>query len=115
MNMEANPVAIADYIPIRHRPAVGEEDVGRLSAQAVLAQYEIAAKAVESMGEEIRTRLGRLEAALAEADEDMKLVAEAAKSIREKGSLVYAQIEEASGLSKDIRATCAEFRRKIGA
>jgi len=94
---------------------VGEKDIGRLSAEAVLSQYEAAAVAVEGMGSEIKDRIKRLEDALVEADKDMKLVAEAAAAIREKGKLVYAQIEEASGLSKDIRDACADFRKKVGA
>jgi autotransporter translocation and assembly factor TamB len=94
---------------------VDERDLGRLSAEAVLAQYEEAAKSVEGMGTEIKTRIERLEAALIEADKDMKLVAEAAAAIREKGKLVYIQIEEASGLSQEIRDACANFRKKVGA
>lgn len=94
---------------------VDEKDIGRLSAEAVLSQYEAAAQAVEGMGGEIKDRIKRLEEALVEADKDMKLVAEAAAAIREKGKLVYAQIEEASGLSKDIRDACADFRKKVGA
>jgi hypothetical protein len=94
---------------------VQEKDIGRLSAEAVLAQYEAAAKSVEGMGDEIKERIRRLEAALVEADKDMKLVAEAAAAIREKGKLVYAQIEEASSLSEGIRNACADFRKKVGA
>ena len=94
---------------------VNEEDVGRLSAEAVLAQYEFAAKGVETMGDEIKDRISKLETAMREADEAMKLVAEAAAAIREKGKLVHLQIEEATQLSKDIRDACVEFRRKVGA
>lgn len=93
---------------------VGESDVGRLSAEAVLAQYEAAAKAVEGMGDDVKIRIDRLEKALTEADQDLKLVAETAAAIREKGKLVQVQIEEASTLSKDIKDACAEFRKKVG-
>jgi uncharacterized coiled-coil DUF342 family protein len=94
---------------------VNEEDVGRLSAEAVLAQYEAAAKGVETMGDEIKDRISKLETAMREADEAMKLVAEAAAAIREKGKMVHLQIEEATQLSKDIRDACVEFRKKVGA
>jgi signal recognition particle GTPase len=93
---------------------IDEKDVGRLSAEAVLSQYEVAAKAVESMGDEIKERIKKLEAALIEADKDLKLVAEAAQAIREKGKLVQVQIEEASSLSEDIRAICADLKKKVG-
>ena len=36
---------------------IGEKDVGRLSAEAVLSQYEIAAKAIEGMGDEMKDRI----------------------------------------------------------
>ena len=91
------------------------EDIGRLSAEAVLAQYEEAAKSVEAMGNEIKDRIKRLEGAMIEADSDMKTVAEAAAAIREKGKLAQLMIEEASGVSKQIRETCAEFLKSTRA
>lgn len=94
---------------------VSEGDIGRLSAEAVLSQYEAAAKAVEGMGEEIKDRIQRLEDALKECDKDMHTVEEAAKAIREKGKLVYMQIQEASGVSDAIRNACAEFHKKVSA
>jgi len=95
-------------------PAV-DTNLGRMSAEAVLAQYEAAAKAVEEMGGEIKDRIRRLEAALTEADETMKKLAEAAKGIRDQGKRVQVQIEEASAVSSDIRAACIEVMRKVGA
>ena len=104
-----------DVASALNRQPVQEQDIGRLSAEAVLAQYEAAAKSVEGMGDEIKDRIKRLEAALVEADQDLKLVAEAAAAIREKGRLVYVQIEEASGVSEKIRNACADFRKKVAA
>jgi uncharacterized protein YfcZ (UPF0381/DUF406 family) len=106
------PVLDQSVITGTHRRATAD-DLGRMSAQAVLAQYEAAAKSVESMGDEVKVRVAKLEAALQECDADMQLLAEAANAIREKGKLVYIQIDEASDVSKDIRAACAEFRKKI--
>jgi len=97
------------------RQPVTEKDIGRLSAEAVLAQYEAAARGVETMGDEIKDRITKLETAMREADEAMKLVNEAAAAIREKGKLVHVQIEEATQLSRDISNACTEFRRKVGA
>ena len=76
---------------------LSEKDIGRLSAEAVLGQYEAAAKSVEGMGDEIKDRIKKLEGALVEADKDLKLVAEAA-----------------SGVSQDIRTMCTNLRKKIG-
>ena len=101
--------------PVTQPAAPEPDDIGRLSAEAVLAQYDHAAKCVEELGLEVKDRIRKLEDQLKEADADLKLIGEAANKIREKGKLVHMQIEEASQLSKDIRETCAEFVRKVGA
>lgn len=96
-------------------PAPAEEpDIGKLSAEAVQAQYEHAARSVEHMGEEIQDRIRKLNAALGECHGDMGLLAEAAKAIRDKGHLVAAQIQEAANVSKTIRETCAAIGSKLG-
>jgi len=110
---------------------IAAEDLGRLSAEAVQAQYEYAARSVEGMGQVIKDRMANLKVSMEEnrketqmladaADQamqkceaDMKLLAEAAAAIREKGKFVYAQIDEASAVSKSIGATAAEFKAKL--
>jgi len=92
---------------------VGE--LGRMSAEAVLTQYEAAARSVEEMGQDVKVRIQKLEAALTECHKDMQIITECAQMIRDKGKLVQAQIEEASAVSADIRSACVEFKRKVGA
>ena len=94
---------------------VNEKDIGRLSAEAVSKEYEAAAKAVETMGEEIKARVAKLEAALVEADESLKYLVETAAAITERGKLVHIQITDASSVCSDIRKACAEIRKKVGA
>ena len=101
--------------PMPGIPGAAAEDVGRLSAEAVMAQYEAAAKAVEEMGVSVRDTITKLEQAMAVCDADMKLLGEAAAAIRKRGKAVMAQIAEASAMSNDIRAAAAEFTRKMGA
>ena len=87
---------------------------GRLSAESVKHEYELASKAIMDMGTEVVDRVEKLEAALVECDKDMRLIAEAAAFIKERGKMVYTQIAEASALSKEIRDACAAAREKIG-
>jgi hypothetical protein len=101
-----NPSPLAQQQPL--------DDLGRMSAEAVLAQYEAAAKAVEEMGSHIKDRVSALDESLRETDRDLKLIAEAAAAIRDKGKRVQLQIEEVSSLSRDIRDACTEFKRKMG-
>jgi predicted ribosome quality control (RQC) complex YloA/Tae2 family protein len=99
--------------PLPEIPAARDADIGRLSAKAVQSQYEQAAKNVEAMGEAVKERILALETSLNECDKDMKLLAEAASAIREKGRLAYANIEHTAQVSKEIRAVCAEFQKKF--
>lgn len=118
INLDTLERDVQEARELRRMPAqvdqLTDKDIGRLSAEAVLGQYEAAAKSVEGMGEEIKGRIKTLEAAMNEADKDLKLVAEAAQAIREKGKLVQTQIEEASNVSQDIRTMCTNLRKKIG-
>jgi hypothetical protein len=104
----------------RHTPPPAREDnvriddLGRMSAEAVLTQYEAAAKAVEEMGNDVKTMVKRLGEALIECSTDMKHVAETAAAIREKGKHSQALIEQVSALSSEIRKTCDEFKIKVG-
>lgn len=95
-------------------PAI-KTDLGRMSGEAIMAQYEAAARSVEEMGEDVKERIAKLEAAMVECHNDMRLVTEAAVFIREKGKHVQALIEEASAVSNDIRSAVVEFKRKVGA
>jgi predicted ribosome quality control (RQC) complex YloA/Tae2 family protein len=114
---EAGPHIIIDEDPptieSANRPITEPNEIGRLSAEAVQSQYEAAAKAVEDMGTAVIDRIKKLENALRECDRDMKLLGEVAATIRDKGNLVYAQIEETSSVSKDLRATAEGFRTRV--
>jgi uncharacterized coiled-coil DUF342 family protein len=83
------------------------------SAEAAMAQYEAAAKAVESMGKDVTDRITKLQAALDECTRDLKLISDAANAVRDKGKAVREAIEEANSLSKGIRDTCDDFRKKV--
>jgi hypothetical protein len=96
-------------------PPPAPRDLGALSAEAVLMQYEAAAQSFEELGTEIKDRIARLQAALAECDSDLRLIAEGAKAIREKGRLAHAQIAEACLVSSQIRQTCDAFSKTLAA
>jgi hypothetical protein len=89
------------------------DDLGRMSAEAVLTQYEATAKEVESMGDLVKEMVKKLGASLIECDADMKFVAETAAAIREKGKHSQALIEQVSALSTALRTSCVEFKKKM--
>ena len=89
-------------------------DIGKLTSEAVVAQYEQAAASVEQLGEAIKESVAKLEAVIADHATDLKLIADAANTIREKGKRVQIQIEEANALTVEIREACASFTKMAG-
>jgi methyl-accepting chemotaxis protein len=89
------------------------DQLGKMSSEAVLKQYEAAAEAVEDMGRTVREMVKRLGEAMIECDTDMKHVIETAHAIREKGKHTEALIEQVAALSKAIRETCDDFQKKV--
>ena len=98
----------------RVSPPAQSDDIGRLSAEAVQQQYELAAKSVAAMGEIIKGHIAKLEATLRECDADMKAIAEASAEIASKGQLVAAEIEHTNAIAAEIRSMATEFRKKVG-
>ena len=120
------------------------ESLGRMSAEAVMTQYEATAKSVEEMGKTVRDIAGKVAAKLLEYDTDMKrmtdetntmvrdtavklaevltdcdadlkIVDETAAAIREKGKHNEALIAQISQMSKTIREACAAFKKQMEA
>jgi len=90
------------------------DDLGRMSAEAVLTQYEAAAISVEDMGTSVKEMVKKLGEALIECATDMKHLNETAVEIREKGKHYEAVIGRVSALSKSIRETCVELKKQLG-
>ena len=83
------------------------------SAEAVLAKYEAAAKAVQAMGEEVKERISALQKSLADCGNDMDLIAEGAKAIRDKGKHAYALMEDAAAFSHNIHIAITTFTKQL--
>jgi hypothetical protein len=105
----AEPLEIPDYV--QHRD--GATEIGKLSAEAVVREYEAAAKDIEAMGAELIERVKQCEAmtrdALAATD-DMK---ETARRYREEAKRIFLQIEDCSLMTAEVRKTCLELKEKI--
>lgn len=97
----------------RQPPPPAPQDIGRLSAEAVLKQWEETAKAFESLGVEVKERAAKLEAALRDCDQDLELLAQAAQKIRSKGEALHDLIAEASSTSNILRDLVADANGKV--
>jgi ABC-type transporter Mla subunit MlaD len=88
-------------------------DLSRLTSEAVMAQYDEAAKSVEALGGAVRQTTADLEAAMADLANSLKLISDAANHIREKGADVQRKIERVNELTKEVRSVCEGFTRKV--
>ena len=98
---------------VEHREGVSE--IGKLSAEGVVREYETAAKDIEAMGAEMIQRVRQCEemtrAGLAVLDE-MK---QTAARYREEAKRLFLEIENCSLLTAEVRKTCSELKQKIAA
>ena len=102
-------LAMPDYV--EHRD--GATEIGKLSAEAVLREYEAAAKDIEAMGAELIARVKQCETMTRDAlavTEEMK---ETAARYREEAKRVFLHIENCSLMTAEVRKTCIELKEKI--
>lgn len=105
--------ALAMPAYVEHRD--GATEIGKLSAEAVVREYEVAAKEIEAMGAELIERVRQCEAmtrdALAVNDE----LKETAARYRGEAKRIFLQIENCSLVTAEVRRTCGELKEKIAA
>jgi hypothetical protein len=103
--------SIPDYV----EHCEGATEIGKLSAEAVVREYEAAAKEIEGMGAELIERVKQCEAmtrdALA-ATEEMK---DTAARYREEAKRIFLQIENCTLMTAEVRKTCTALKEKIAA
>ncbi|MGZ5875402.1 MAG: hypothetical protein ACXWKP_25220 [Bradyrhizobium sp.] len=107
--VSAPDMAMPDYV--EHRD--GATEIGRLSAEAVVREYEAAAKEIEAMGAELIELAKQCEAATRDAlvvTDDLK---EIAGRYRDEAKRVFLHIENCSLVTAEVRKTCTELKEKI--
>jgi hypothetical protein len=98
-----------DYV--EHREGVSQ--VGSLSAEAVVREYEAAAKEMEAMGADLIRAAQKCEAMTADVHKAIAVMQETATAYREDAKKMFARIEECALLSEHVRKTCEEMRQRI--
>jgi hypothetical protein len=96
---------------VEHSDAATE--IGRLSAEAVVSEYESAAKEIEAMGSELLKRVKQCEIMTAEALRVTEELKEVATRYRAEAARVSDHIESCSFLVANVRKTCIELRDRI--
>ena len=109
--VRAPALSMPDYV--EHRD--GATEIGMLSAEAVVREYEAAAKDIEAMGAELIERVKQCEAMTHDAFAVIKELKETAGRYREEAKRVFLQIENCSLVTAEVRKTCTELKEKIAA
>lgn len=109
--VSAPTIAIPDYV----EHSAGATEIGKLSAEAVVREYEIAAKEIEVMGAELTNLAKQCEAVTRNALTVTEELKETASRYREEAKRVFHQIETCSQVTSEVRSVCNELREKIAA
>lgn len=91
----------------------GVTRVGALSAEAVVRDYEAAAKEIEAMGAELISAAKRCEAMTAEVHNAIAFVRDTATSYREEAKKIFKRIEECAIMTEQVRKTCESVKLKM--
>ncbi|MEH2526775.1 MULTISPECIES: hypothetical protein [unclassified Bradyrhizobium] len=110
-SVRAPDIAMPDYV--EHRD--GATEIGKLSAEAVVREYEAAAKDIEDLGVELVEHVKQCEAMSRETLVVIEELKETAERYREEAKRVFLHIENCSLLTAQVRKTCAEMKERIAA
>jgi hypothetical protein len=106
-----SPATMPEYV--EHRD--GATEIGKLSAEAVVREYEAAAKEIEAMGADLVERAKQCERVTADALAVTDELKEIAARYRTEAKRVFDQIENCSFVVAEVRKACTELRDKIAA
>jgi len=107
--VSAPAMAMPDYV----EHSAGATEIGKLSAEAVVREYEIAAKEIEAMSAELIDLVKQCEGVTRGATTVTEELKEIAGRYREEAKRVFLQIENCSQVTAEVRKVCTELRDKI--
>jgi hypothetical protein len=107
--VDAPTLSIPDYV--EHRE--GATEIGKLTAEAIVREYEAAAKEIEAMGAELIDRVKQCEAMTRDALAVTQEMKETAMRYREEAKRIFVQIEDCSQMTAEVRKTCTELKERI--
>src|SRR6201997_2165278 len=102
-------MALPDYV--EHQQGVSR--VGALSAEAVVRDYETAAREIESMGAELIDAAKKCEAMTTEVHDAIAFMRDTAAAYREEAKKIFKRIEDCALFTQDVRKTCEEVKRRM--
>jgi len=102
-------IALPEYV--EHQQGVSR--AGALSAEAVVRDYETAAREIESMGAELIDAAKKCEAMTTEVHDAIAFMRDTAAAYREEAKKIFKRIEDCALFTQDVRKTCGEVKRRM--
>lgn len=96
---------------VSHREDVSE--IGKLSAEAIVKEYEETAKEIEAMGDVVKDMVKRCEQLTSSASTMLKDIRATAARYRKEGQRMFTEIESCSSATDEVRRMCETFRDKL--
>jgi hypothetical protein len=114
-------VQAVDYAPRTAAPPVPEyvshrddaTEIGKLSAEAIIKEYEETAKEIEAIGEFVKDMVKRCEQLNVSASTMLKDIRSTAARYRKEGKRMFQEIETCSSTTDEVRRLCESFRDKV--
>ncbi len=100
-------------LPSYVQHAESADEISKLTAHAVISQYEECAKAIEQMREPLKAWAEGHQNALNDLHAAMKYVDEAAQYCRDLGAGTFERFQKSADVIAQVRRTCDELRAKI--
>lgn len=100
-------------IPEDFQHREGATEIGKLSAEAIVSEYEAAAKDIEAVGAELMKRVKQCETMARDAFGVTVEMKDVASRYREEAKRVFLQIESCSLLTAEVRKTCTDLKERI--
>ena len=107
--VHAPALSMPDYV--EHRE--GATEIGKLSAEAVVREYEFAAKEIETMGVELIERVKQCEDMTRDALAVIDEMKQTAARYRTEAKRIFLEIEDCSLVTAEVRKVCNELIEKI--
>jgi hypothetical protein len=101
--------AIPEYV----EHTQGATEIGKLSAEAIVSEYEAAAQDIEAMGAELMERVKQCETMTRDALAVTAEMKDVASRYREEAKRIFLQIECCSLLTAEVRKTCSDLKERI--
>jgi hypothetical protein len=109
----AQSVRSSEQMPDYVEHLEGVSRVGALTAEAVVRDYESAAKEIEAMGAELISAAKKCEAMTADVHNAIAFMRDTAEAYRQEGKKIFKRIEECALFTENVRKACQDVKRRI--